>query len=247
MPVKRHPKTTEEERIFNVLNKIDEISHKYGVFPFIVGGFCRNEYLKIPHKIDSDIDMMAQNYDGLVLAGLIASELNIPIEFSHKSGTAKLYIDDIKVDLKANIKDYDFLPFMREKNLPQNNLTFDIISRDFTINTLAIGLKSWHLYDVLEVGKIDLKKRILKTPVDPDFSIKHSPLIFLRALKFSIRDDYKISDELDKAMLDNKEVIYKLPKDETLESLQDYIELNEEKALKLYRRYGLIEGFFNKK
>lgn len=247
MPVGREPKTKDEERVFNVLNKIDAIAHKYGVFPFVVGGFCRNEYLRIPHTVESDIDMMAQNYDGLVLAGLIASELNIPIEFSHKSGTAKLHIDGIKVDLKANIKDYDFLQFMRKKDLPQNNLTFDIISRDFTINTLAIGLTSWHLYDILGVGKKDLKDKILKTPIESEYSIRHSPLIFLRALKFAIRDGFKISEELDKAMLNNKEVIHELPKEETLDNLKEYFELNKSKAKELYHRYGIIEGIFMKK
>ena len=96
MPVKRDPKDKNEEKIFAVLNKIEEISFLSGIHPFIVGGFCRNEYTQQPHLLSSDIDIMAQNYNGILLAGLIGSELRLPVEYSHKSGTAKMEINGIK-------------------------------------------------------------------------------------------------------------------------------------------------------
>lgn len=247
MPIKRLPANEEERKIFSILNEIDEISHTNGIYTFIVGGFCRNEYLGKPHRTSEDIDLMAENYNGLILAGFLGSYFKVPVEYSHKSGTAKIHIDGIKFDFKANIKKYDILPLLRETNLPQNNLTFDLISRDFTINTLIIGLRSGHMYDILGRAKKDLDAKILITPIEPNIAIKNDPIIFIRALKFSLRDNYKISKKLDDAMLKNLNSLEKLPYDETKKDLLEYYKLNPQKAKMLYERYGIIKGFLGQK
>jgi tRNA nucleotidyltransferase/poly(A) polymerase len=246
MPIKRKPKNAEEKGIFDILNEIDHISHLNGIYSFVVGGFCRDEYLKKEHLKSSDIDLMAENYNSLILAGLVGTHFKTEIKYSHKSGTAKTIIDGIKFDFKSNIKKYEYLPFLRKTSLEQNNLSFDIISRDFTINTLAIGMRSWHMYDLLNMAKKDLDNKVLRTPIKSDFSIKNDPLIFLRALKFAIRDGYRISEELDEAMIKNKECLKKLPFEETKKSLLEYYGMNKKTATILYKKY-LIKGFLDKK
>lgn len=244
MSVNRTPKNDDEKIIFSTLNEIDEIAHLNGIYCFIVGGFCREEYLKNKHSISSDIDLMAENYNGLILAGFLGSHFKKKVEYSKKSGTAKLHINNIKFDCKANLKDYDILPLLRETNLPQNNLSFDLISRDFTINTLAIGLRSWHMYDILGCAKKHLNQKILVTPIEPNFSIQTNPIVFMRALKFNIRDNYKISPELDEAMLNNVDSIKALPIEDVRENLIEFKTFNANKAEKLYKKYG-IEGFLS--
>ena len=237
--IKRKPRTADEKAIFDILNEIDMLSKRYGFSCFIVGGFCREEYLGIDHTFESDVDMMAENYHGLELAGFVAEHFSVPISFHHRAGAAKLSIDGLDFDFQANNKIYDFLPEIRKSGLPQNNFTFNILSRDFTINTLAMGLRSGKMYDITGKGRKDLDDKILRTPLDPDIAIVNNALVVLRAIKFAVRDGYNIDLELQEAMKRNLGVLDTVETEKYNEIIDDIRQYDPEKAEKLLTAFGI--------
>ena len=231
--IKRKPRNQYEKKLFAVLSEIDELSHKHGFVVFAVGGFCRDEALNVVHKPNKDVDLMAESYRGLDLAGLVSEHFNEEIEYHHRTGTAKVIIDGISFDFQANIKIFEFLPEMRKTDLPQNAFTFNILSRDFTVNSLAISLRTWKLYDLTGMGVKDLHGKVLRTPINPEVVLEHNPIVALRAIRFAVQYGFSIAPELKKAIADHPEFIKKILPRKKEEVLQESIDINEAKTISL--------------
>lgn len=239
MPINRKPRSQEEAVVYSVLNDIDETTRSMGFIAFAVGGFCRNEYWGKEHTRENDVDLMAENYHGLYLAGAIAERFKVPVDYSHTTGTASLTIKGLDIDCKGNLKNYDLLPELRKTTLPQNNLSFDIISRDFTINTLIMSLRSGKIYDVLGTAKKDLDEGIIRCPVNANLSVKTNPVIALRALIFSNRYKFKIDKELDSAIKNHRELILnKIDIDKVSKTIDKILKPDPDHGEELLHRYG---------
>jgi|TARA_B100001094_G_scaffold188474_1_gene182719 poly(A) polymerase len=67
-----------------------------------------------------------------------------------------------------------------------NDIHEDLSRRDFTINSMAIDLKTQELIDPFN-GLQDLQMRALRTPLDPTISFSEDPLRMMRAARFISR------------------------------------------------------------
>ena len=56
----------EDPKIEHVLKEIDHYARLVGIHVFAVGGFARNKILNKPHPITSDIDLMADDWGGII-------------------------------------------------------------------------------------------------------------------------------------------------------------------------------------
>ena len=79
--------------------------------------------------------------------------------------------------------------------------------RDFTINALAISLNEPDFGELIDPfnGLADLKKRIIRTPLDPDITFSDDPLRIMRGIRFASQLTFDISAETFEAMTRNKE------------------------------------------
>ena len=67
-----------------------------------------------------------------------------------------------------------------------DDLTEDLVRRDFTVNAMALRLSDLTLIDPFD-GLADLAARRLRTPLDPETSFGDDPLRMLRAARFVAR------------------------------------------------------------
>ncbi|ETO20125.1 CCA-adding tRNA nucleotidyltransferase [Reticulomyxa filosa] len=125
-----------------------------------------------------------------------------PLNQNYKQNSSWTYIED---PLRCNIKPQpmQFLMKCHEVTLQQ-----DILHRDFTINTLLMRLADiensvqWntkHIIDLTTYGIRDCCKDQLiqvNPQCDMDVLIKASPIRILRAIKYSVQLNFKISDTL---------------------------------------------------
>jgi len=95
-------------------------------------------------------------------------------------------------------KEIGYIEGTRKPILELGTLEDDLLRRDFTVNALAEDIEG-NIIDIFD-GIADLKKGILRTPMDATQTMMDDPLRILRALRFTITKDFTMSIDLWDAM-----------------------------------------------
>jgi len=95
-------------------------------------------------------------------------------------------------------KEIGYIEGTRKPILELGTLEDDLLRRDFTVNALAEDIEG-NIIDIFD-GIADLKKGILRTPMDATKTMMDDPLRILRALRFTITKDFTMADDLWSAM-----------------------------------------------
>ena len=84
----------------------------------------------------------------------------------------------------------------RKPSVEIGTLDDDQKRRDFTINALAISLNKENFGDLIDPfdGVLDIKKRILRTPLEPSQTYSDDPLRMMRAIRFAATLNFKIEE-----------------------------------------------------
>lgn len=174
----------EHNSISEILNVIAVLSKKEKKEAYVVGGFVRD---LIMQRVLNDIDIMVVG-DGINFAKKIAEVLGIkkivPFE---KFGTALIPGKKVQIEV-ASARSEEYLSNSRKPNkVTYTDLNGDLVRRDFTINAMAMNLSLENFGDIIDPynGKNDIKKKLLRTPLDPDETFSEDPLRMMRAAYFS--------------------------------------------------------------
>ena len=95
-------------------------------------------------------------------------------------------------------KEVGYIEGTRRPILVLGTLEDDLIRRDFTLNALAMD-DAGTIIDLFD-GQTDLRKGILRTPLDAKMTMMDDPLRILRALRFSITKGFSIHHTIFDAM-----------------------------------------------
>ena len=232
--------------IQDAIDFIKDVASKYRISGiYIVGGAVRDEiyYGNMQQKSDIDLTSIYPNRS-VELGGLVAGELGLDIpRILHRTGTLNFKVADVDIDFKGEWMDTSgYTEIMRELGIDVNQLTKDVYSRDFTINSLLKSLHTGKILDITGKGIKDIKNKVLRTLLPADFICQKNPLIILRAIRFAVYLGFEIDPDLEKAMKKyshtilneitndraEKEVLKMLAKDttRTLELLEEYNLIN---------------------
>ncbi|GAB4404582.1 MAG: HD domain-containing protein [Microscillaceae bacterium] len=186
-----------------VFAHIAHCAQKLGQPAYLVGGFVRDLLLKRPSK---DIDVVCVG-SGIALAEALAQHLAntegyLPQVTVFKNfGTAQVKIKDWEVEFVGARKE-SYRQDSRKPRVEDGTLEDDQQRRDFTINALAISLNAadWGtLHDPFE-GLQDLKRKIIRTPLDPEITFSDDPLRMMRAIRFATQLRFDIEPATFEAM-----------------------------------------------
>lgn len=226
--------------IENVLKEISQQAHLLGINIFAVGGFCRNKVLGIPLSLDSDIDLMAEQYNGLKLAGILASSMKEDLEFYHRTGTAAFTHKGVQLEFQYFRPNYEILEELRKIDVPQTNLYRNVYERDFTINTLLYSIRSGKMHDLTNMAVKDITNGIIRTPLDSDVLVRTNPIIILRAIMFANRYDYSIDSKLQSSMREYKELIsHQISEERFMLAIDKILKPNRNNGIKLLYEYDI--------
>lgn len=176
---------------------IGEIAESIDQQVFVVGGYVRDYYLqRLESDEITDIDFVTVG-PGIKLAEKIANELNTgKITVYKKFGTAQIKYKGFDLEFVGARKE----SYRRESRKPvveDGSLKDDQLRRDLTINALSWCLNPGEfgvLYDPFN-GIRDLKKGIIRTPVDPEQTFDDDPLRMMRAVRFAAQLQFDIGKE----------------------------------------------------
>lgn len=100
-------------------------------------------------------------------------------------------LSDVDVEAVAPRKE-KYTPGSRKPEVSAGELGDDVNRRDFTVNSLLHDLTTGEVLDLTGMGKDDIKKGIIRTPLDPDVIFTDDPLRILRAVRFAAKYNWKL-------------------------------------------------------
>lgn len=173
--------------IFEIVSKVADDNE---IICFAIGGFVRDVILS---RDVYDIDIVCLKR-GLFLAEEVARRVSASKIAVYKNfGTAMFVYDGLKIEfVQARKESYN--KNSRNPIVQEGTFEDDQKRRDFTINTLAVGLNKGNFGEVVNYlnGLEDLDKKIIRTPVDPDTTFDDDPLRMLRAIRFASQLHFSI-------------------------------------------------------
>ncbi|MEX2411437.1 MAG: HD domain-containing protein [Candidatus Paceibacterota bacterium] len=118
----------------------------------------------------------------------------------------------------------------------------DLARRDFTINALALDIKTKEFIDPYE-GERDLSNKIVKTVGSPDERFQEDALRLIRAVRFAIKLGFKLEEQTKKSILKNSELIKTVAVERIRVEFEKIIMTsNAEKGIRLLQKTGLLKN-----
>ncbi len=190
------------DKIFNLIN---ELADEEKIRAYVIGGYVRDCILGNPSK---DIDVVVLG-SGIDFAEKLAAKAGkVKVSYFKNFGTAMLRYHGLEIEFVGARKESYRLE-SRKPIVEDGSLEDDQNRRDFTINALAFGLNSDNFGELSDPfnGISDLKKKIIRTPLDPDMTFSDDPLRMMRAVRFATRLGFKIDGPTFEAIKRNCERI----------------------------------------
>lgn len=175
----------------SLFKTIGASADKLGLETYVVGGYVRDLMLKRPSK---DIDFVCIG-DGILLANEVARNFSPKpaVSIFKNFGTAMIKIGDWEVEFVGARKE-SYQVDSRKPKVEAGTMQEDQERRDFTINSLGIGINKSNYGQLVDPfdGVRDLKRKIIRTPADPDITFSDDPLRMMRAIRFAAQLGFDI-------------------------------------------------------
>lgn len=226
-----------------VFKIVSEVSQRLGYQSFIVGGFVRDLILKRPSK---DIDFVCVG-SGIELAEAVAKRLgNVQLTVFKNFGTAMIPYDGADLEFVGARKE-SYRSDSRKPIVEDGSLEDDQLRRDFTINAMAISLNKENYGTLIDPfdGIGHIRKKILKTPLDPNITFSDDPLRMMRAIRFASQLKFDIEPDTYDAIVKNAERLKIISMERVMEELNKIIlSPVPSYGFKLLFHSGLLKQFF---
>ena len=231
----------EKNPLFRILQ---QAAQKVNVPAYVIGGYVRDMILGRPSK---DVDVVCVG-SGIALAKTFAECLDQPAQVNvfKNFGTAMVKTDSFEVEfVGARKESYD--RNSRKPIVEDGTLEDDQNRRDFTINAMAFSLQKENFGELIDPfgGLEDIKRRLIKTPLEPGITYSDDPLRMMRAVRFAAQLNFDIDHDSFIAIQEQKERI-KIVSGERIIDEFNKIVLSKKPSygFKLLYHCGLLEIIF---
>lgn len=198
-----YKKVLEGNAVFKVIH---ECAVAVNQDAYVIGGFVRDLLLNRPSK---DIDIVSVG-SGIELAEKVAAKLGRldSLAVFKSFGTAMIKAGDYEIEFVGARKE-SYRTDSRKPIVENGTLEDDQKRRDFTINALAISLNSTNYGELIDPfdGVKDLKRKMIRTPLEPEITFSDDPLRMMRGIRFASQLGFDIDPDTFDAMTTQAERI----------------------------------------
>jgi poly(A) polymerase len=229
-----------------IFKSLSEVVTSENVQAYVIGGWVRDCLLKRDHP-EKDIDIVVIG-NGIEIARKAARKINPGTKISvfKNFGTAMFRNNEYEIEfVGARKESYD--RNSRKPIVENGSLQDDQARRDFTINALAICLNEKTFGNFLDPfgGVEDLKKKIIRTPLDPDKTFSDDPLRMMRAIRFACQLNFTIEENTFNSIKKNADRIKIVSGERIVTELNKIIMCNHpSKGFLLIEKSGLLRIIF---
>jgi poly(A) polymerase len=231
------------DKIFGIISSVVTSEN---VEAYVIGGWVRDCLLKRDHP-DKDIDVVVIG-SGIEIARKVARKIHpgLKVSIFKNFGTAMFRNMEYEIEfVGARKESYD--RNSRKPVVENGTLEDDQKRRDFTINALAISLNEETFGEFLDPfgGIDDLKKKIIRTPLEPDKTFSDDPLRMMRAIRFATQLNFTIEEKTFNSIKENAERIRIVSAERIVTELNKIILCSHpSKGFLLLEKAGLLRIIF---
>ena len=180
--------------LLEAIKILHEISER-GYIAYIIGGFVRDYLLEIE---SSDVDI-ATNATPKELQEIFEDAVIKTTDY----GSITVMKKNIRFEITTFRKEIKYIDHRRPIEIEYvDDLYTDLKRRDFTINSICMD-ENKNILDFLD-GRRDLDARIINTIGNAKEKFQEDSLRILRAIRFATILNFKLSDEVKKAIMETK-------------------------------------------
>ncbi len=228
----------------NIFEKIGSVADTLQLETYVVGGFVRDIILNRPSK---DIDFVCVG-SGIKLAQKVADILgpDVPVTIFKSFGTAQIVYNELELEFVGARKE-SYRNDSRKPIIENGTLEDDQKRRDFTVNALAISLNRASYGELIDPfdGQNDMKRKIIRTPLDPMITLADDPLRMMRAIRFASQLNYDIEADTFQAIVSQAERLKIVSQERITDELNKIILSSlPSYGFKLLFHSGLLHQFF---
>ena len=235
--------SSEKLRAIPSIKEVIKAANSLGLDTYIVGGYVRDLKLSRPSK---DIDFVCVG-SGISLAREVSKNLaNSQLAVYKNFGTAVVKWQDMELEFVGARKE-SYRSDSRKPIVENGSLEDDQNRRDFTINAMAISLNKVSFGKLLDPfnGLLDIKKKQIKTPLEPDITFSDDPLRMMRAIRFAAQLDFDIEEATFDGIIANVDRIDIVSKERITDELNKIILVPKPSyGFKLLFHAGLLHKIF---
>jgi len=239
-----HDINVEHKKVFEAVSEAgDEINQKV----YVVGGYVRDYYLnRIGEPDNMDIDFVTVG-PGIKLAKAVSRKLNADnLSVFKQFGTAQVAFENMDLEFVGARKE-SYHRHSRKPVVEDGSFEDDQLRRDFTINALSWSLNKENFGELIDPfeGIQDLKKQLIRTPVDPLETFSDDPLRMMRAVRFAAQLQFQIEEQTFQAITQMAPRLEIISKERIIDELNKII-LSEKPSVgfKLLFKTRLLHRFF---
>jgi putative nucleotidyltransferase with HDIG domain len=212
--------TIQHHPVFSI---VAQCAQKSGIPTYVVGGFVRDLLLK---RLSKDIDIVCVG-SGIELAESVAKaseRADVSVAVFRNFGTAQVKFDGWEVEFVGARRE-SYRSDSRKPTVEDGSLEDDQNRRDFTINAMAISLNAGDFGELLDPfgGVGDLRRKIIRTPLDPALTFSDDPLRMMRAVRFASQLNFDIWPDTFDAIRNMRDRIDIISKERVTEELNKII------------------------
>ncbi|MFZ2906484.1 MAG: HD domain-containing protein [Cyclobacteriaceae bacterium] len=228
-----------QHRVFKIVGEVADAST---LQTYVVGGYVRDILLKRPSK---DFDFVCIG-SGIDLAERVATKFNTHANVYKNFGTAQVPLEDLDIEFVGARKE-SYRSESRKPIVEDGTLEDDQKRRDFTINAMAISLNQSSFGELIDPfdGVGDIKRKLIKTPLDPVLTFSDDPLRMMRAIRFASQLNFDIDADTYQAIIDQKDRLKIVSQERITDELNKIIlSPVPSYGFKLLFQSGLLNLFF---
>jgi poly(A) polymerase len=227
-----------------IFAQISSVADSLHLETYVVGGYVRDLILGRPSK---DIDFVCVG-SGISLAQKVAQSLgpNVNVSIFKSFGTAQIVYGDLELEFVGARKE-SYRSDSRKPIVEDGTLDDDQKRRDFTINAMAISLNKSTFGNLVDPfnGQNDIKKKIIRTPLDPAITFSDDPLRMMRAVRFASQLNFDIEPDAFQAIINEAERLKIVSQERITDELNKIIlSPLPSYGFKLLFHSGLLKQFF---
>jgi poly(A) polymerase len=233
------------DRIDELLQVVGSTADETGVPVFAVGGAVRDRLLgRSVREIDF---VVAGNADAPRFAEKVRRRLaGTGYTVFERFGTCSFLVEPYKLEFVGARKE-SYRPDSRNPTVEAANLSEDLARRDFTVNTMAMGIRKADFGEIIDPfdGRSDLAAGVLRTPLDPLATFSDDPLRILRAARFAGQLGFRVHPDTLAAMRADRERVRIVSQERISEEILKMLSQTVPSVgLKILQETGVLEIVF---